>query len=493
MHKYACERICKRIFDKIAIRDMKRTTLWWIRRDCRLEDNQALQAAPAAGETIVPVFILDPALLSSGYVGDKRTAFLLGSLRELDKGLRQRGSYLVIRHGKPLEELTALAGESKAGRIFAERDLSPYARQRDACIVEHLPLELVDGVSLHLPDLVHRADGSPYTVYTPSKRRWLELAVPGPESLIPAPGHIPTPPGIDSLPIPDRPILPGTVPFRPGEKGAQRRLEAFVRSDVEAPISRYAERRDRMDIEGTSGLSPYLRFGMISIRQVILAALEAQSSPGAAVWLNELIWREFYISILYHFPQVLRQSFRPAYDGIAWRNREDHFAAWCHGERGYPVVDAAMRQLVRSGWMHNRARMFVASFLIKDLLIDWRWSERYFMQHLVDGDPAANNGGWQWTAGTGTDAAPYFRIFNSVLQGKKFDPRGDYVREWLPELAWIPDKYVHEPWKMSQTLQQDVQCVIGRDYPAPIVDHARARLATLDAYTQARERYSNGG
>jgi deoxyribodipyrimidine photo-lyase len=472
---------------------MKRTTLWWLRRDCRLEDNQTLQAALAGGETIVPVFILDPLLLSSDYVGNKRMAFLLGGLRELGEGLRQRGSYLVIRQGKPLEELTALARESKAGRIFAERDLSPYARRRDNGIGERLPLELIDGVSLHHPDLVHKADGSPYTVYTPFKRRWLELTAPGPESLLPTPGHIPTPPGINSLPIPDRPTLPGTVPFQPGEHEAQRRLEAFVQGDAGEPVSRYGEQRDRMDLEGTSGLSPYLRFGMISIRQVILAALEAINNQAATAWLNELIWREFYISILYHFPQVLRQSFRPAYDGIAWRNGEDHFTAWCNGQTGYPVVDAAMRQLVQSGWMHNRARMIVASFLIKDLLIDWRWGERYFMQHLVDGDPAANNGGWQWTAGTGTDAAPYFRIFNPVLQGKKFDPNGDYVRHWLPELNRVPKKYVHEPWKMPYEIQQQTKCVIGRDYPQPIVDHAVARQETLNAYAGARKHANIGG
>lgn len=199
------------------------------------------------------------------------------------------------------------------------------------------------------------------------------------------------------------------------------------------------------------------------------------------------------MSILYHFPQVLRQSFRTAYHHIAWRNNEDHFAAWCDGQTGYPVVDAAMRQLAQSGWMHNRARMIAASFLVKDLLIDWRWGERWFMQHLVDGDPAANNGGWQWTAGTGTDASPYFRTFNPVLQGKKFDPHGNYVRHWLPKLVQVPDKYLHEPWKMPEAVQAEVECMIGRDYPRPIVLHTVARQKTLDAYALAREQHSSGG
>ena len=238
-----------------------------------------------------------------------------------------------------------------------------------------------------------------------------------------------------------------------------------------------------------------MRFGMLSSRQAVVSALQKSNESaqgGAEVWLNELIWREFYMSILYHFPQVLKRSFQPAYDLIKWRNDENKFYAWRYGETGYPVVDAAMRQLLQSGWMHNRARMIVASFLVKDLLIDWRWGERWFMQHLVDGDPAANNGGWQWTAGTGTDAAPYFRIFNPVLQGKKFDPHGNYVRHWLPELAQVPDKFVHEPWKMPLSIQTQVKCRIGRDYPQPIVDHALARQNTLDAYAAARQLYKDG-
>jgi deoxyribodipyrimidine photo-lyase len=255
-----------------------------------------------------------------------------------------------------------------------------------------------------------------------------------------------------------------------------------------------------MDLAGTSGLSPYLRFGMLSPRQVVLATYnkrssitdaQGQESPNA--WLSELIWREFYMSILYHFPHALEGNFRPIYDRIAWRNDEQHFAAWCDGKTGYPVVDAAMRQLLQTGWMHNRARMITASFLVKDLLIDWRWGERWFRKHLVDGDPAANNGGWQWTAGTGTDAAPYFRIFNPVMQGKKHDPHGHFVRRWLPELAQVPQSYLHEPWKMPLADQNEAKCVIGQDYPQPIVDHASARRATLDAYAKARDQNKSGG
>jgi deoxyribodipyrimidine photo-lyase len=232
---------------------------------------------------------------------------------------------------------------------------------------------------------------------------------------------------------------------------------------------------------------------MLSARQAVVRALTAREAApderaraGAESWLNELIWREFYMAILAHFPHVLEHSFRANLRSIAWENDEDAFVAWCQGRTGYPVVDAAMRQLVETGWMHNRARMIVASFLVKDLLIDWRWGERFFMQHLVDGDPAANNGGWQWTAGTGTDAAPYFRIFNPTLQGKRHDPEGAYVRRWVPDLNRVPDRYIQEPVKMPLEVQREAGCIVGKDYPAPMMDHAWARERALAAYRLAR-------
>ena len=228
---------------------------------------------------------------------------------------------------------------------------------------------------------------------------------------------------------------------------------------------------------------------MISAREAAVAAQEAiesaphaQARQSAKAWLNELIWREFYCAILYHFPTVLQTAFRPKLRDIAWENDPDAFAAWCEGRTGYPVVDAAMRQLAATGWIHNRARMITASFLVKDLLIDWRWGERWFMQHLVDGDPAANNGGWQWAAGVGTDAAPYFRVFNPVLQSQKFDPQGDFARAWIAELRRVPDEFIHEPWTMPDNVQRKAHCIIGQDYPAPIINHAFARERVLEAY-----------
>jgi deoxyribodipyrimidine photo-lyase len=233
---------------------------------------------------------------------------------------------------------------------------------------------------------------------------------------------------------------------------------------------------------------------MLSARKAVVGALNAietapnaQAQRSAESWLTELIWREFFMAILYHFPDVLQRSFRANLRDIVWENDEAAFAAWCVGRTGYPVVDAAMRQLAQTGWMHNRARMIVASFLVKDLLIDWQWGERWFMQHLVDGDPAANNGGWQWTAGTGTDAAPYFRVFNPTAQGKKHDPNGTHVRRWVPELQRVSDRFIHQPWKMPPDMQREAGCIVGRDYPAPIVDHAWARERALAAYGQARE------
>lgn len=469
------------------------TAIWWIRRDLRLTDNQALNAALSYAEQVVPVFIFDPCLLSSPYVGLKRLAFLLEGLRHLDSELQARGSYLVVRRGDAWDELVALLAESGADVIFAEEDFSPYARRRDARIGEELPLRWVSGLSVHPPGTVLKTDGTPYIVFTPFSRAWRSLPSPGANSVPVAPRHIPTPPGLPGRPIPTEPALPSTVPFPAGDVEAQHRLIAFADGE-DAPVYRYAETRDRLDLDGTSALSPYLRFGMLSARQAVVAALAAiesalnpEARKGAESWLNELIWREFYLHILHHFPGVRRESFRGELREDSWDNDEAAFAAWCAGRTGYPVVDAAMRQLAQTGWMHNRARMVVASFLVKDLLIDWRWGEHWFMQHLVDGDPAANNGGWQWTAGTGTDAAPYFRVFNPVLQGQKFDPQGAYVRCWLPELARVPGRFIHQPWRMPLEVQREAGCTIGRDYPAPIVDHAWARERVLAAYAQARE------
>ena len=468
--------------------------IWWIRRDLRLADNQALAAALVAGDSVIPTFVIDPRLQESPYASQKQLAFLFDGLRCLDADLRARGSRLIVRRGDPVAELRNLAGESGAAGIYAEEDITPFARKRDEAVALQLPLHLLGGLTVQPPGAVLKSDGSPYTVFTPFSKRWLALPLPSVRDLLPAPERIETPAALLSLPIPAQPALPADVTFVAGETKAQRRLQAFTEGD-DAPITRYRDARNRPDLDGTSQLSPYLRFGMISARQAVVAGLAARAAAhsadargGADTWISELIWREFYVSILHHFPHVRRGSFRRQYDAIAWDNDQAAFAAWCDGHTGYPVVDAAMRQLRATGWMHNRSRMIVASFLVKDLLIDWRWGERWFMQHLVDGDPAANNGGWQWTAGVGTDAAPYFRVFNPVLQGKKFDPQGDHVRRWLPKLRNVADKFIHEPWRMSDSEQQRAGCRIGSDYPAPIVDHSAARERVLAAYGASKDR-----
>lgn len=461
--------------------------IWWIRRDLRLNDNPALKNALDHG-AVIPVFILDPALLERP--APKRQAFLMHGLRLMDSDLRYRGSRLILRRGEPLVELGKLASETGASLITAIEDFSPYARGRDERVQKVLPLRLFQGQTLHHPNSVLKADGSPYTIFTPFSKAWKALPLPGGSSW-PVPTILPP---VDALASEAIPELDPPQEFPPGEAEALSRLEIFL----EERVFHYAEARDRMDLAGTSTLSPYLRFGMIAPQKLLAAVLGAinnapdpVSRKSAETWLNELIWREFYNAILYHFPFVLQKAFNINLRSIPWRDAPDDLSAWQQGHTGFPVVDAAMRQLAVTGWMHNRARMITASFLTKDLLINWQEGEHWFMQSLVDGDPAANNGGWQWSAGTGTDAAPYFRIFNPILQSKKFDPRGTYIRRWVPELANIPQAYIHEPWLMPADIQESSGCRIGRDYPAPIVDRALSRERTLKAYKLSASLSSN--
>ena len=471
---------------------MQAISIWWIRRDLRLSDNHTLNAAINYSEQVVPLFIIDPKLVSSERVGSKRLEFLWGGLAELDRSLRERGSRLVIRKGSPLEILTTVIDECGASKIFAEADYSAYARQRDKKIAQNLPLVLMGSPGVSAPGQVLKLDGSPYTVFTPYKKRWLSEVLPLDSDILPVPEQIKSPDKLFGEDISNRLNSADTIGFLPGENEALQRLQRFTRIDNGA-IFMYSAERDRMDLEGTSKLSPYLKFGMISASRAVSNAVELIDSvpggtaqKGAGTWLNELIWRDFYFSIMYHFPFVANKSFRADLRNIRWVNSKWEFEQWYQGRTGYPVVDAGMRQLAQTGWMHNRARMITASFLVKDLLIDWRWGEAWFMKQLIDGDPAANNGGWQWTAGTGTDAAPYFRIFNPVTQGIKFDPSGVYIRRWVPELQNVPDKYIHKPWEMPVDTQLSCGCRIGTDYPEPLVDHIFARQRALETYKTAK-------
>jgi deoxyribodipyrimidine photo-lyase len=458
------------------------TSIWWIRRDLRLTDNPTLHSALEAGD-VIPVFILDPAFSSSS---SRRRSFLHEGLHSLDKDLRAHNSYLVTRHGKPLQVLRQLIQDTNATTIFAEEDYTPYARRRDSRVAAELPLKLVAGQTVHHPSHVKKTDGKPYTVYTPYSKVWKSLLAE--IHLLTAPEKISTPKNIFSEPLP---AYESNSLFPAGEAEALHRLDQFTNYQLPiSPITNYSETRNRMDLDGTSTLSPYFRFGMLSLHQAVHAAkvstfqpsnLQSSTDLGSETWLNELIWREFYIQILYHFPYVAKTAFNRSLANIPWRNDESEFAAWKNGLTGMPIVDAAMRQLKETGWMHNRARMIVASFLVKDLLIDWRWGEAWFMENLLDGDIAANNGGWQWTAGTGTDAAPYFRIFNPVLQSVKFDPNGDYIRKWVPELRELNTKEIHAPWEKGIK-------VIG--YPEkPIVDRNVVKERTMNAYNSSKTNF----
>ena len=443
----------------------------WLRRDLRLADHPALAEAAARGP-VVPVFVLDPRLRGRSA---RRDAWIEATLTSLDADLRGRGARLVVRSGEPRAELIRVAREAGATGVWWNRDYTPYARERDltvnaACRAAGLEPRVFADAVLTEPGDVARAGGGSYTVFTPFYRAWLarDRAPPGP-----APERLTTGSALDSLPLPApmRDELPEA-----GEGAARAALDAFVR----AGLASYGEERDRLDIEPTSRLSPFLRVGALSPRQVYAAVTAAASrSPALAgsveAFVRQLAWRDFFVQILWHAPQTRWQPLRPPRAAVRWRRDPEALAAWREGRTGYPVVDAAMRQLAATGFIANRARMVVASFLVKHLLMDWREGDRWFMRQLLDGDPALNGGNWQWVASVGADAMPAFRIFNPVTQGKRFDPSGDYVRRWVPELASLAGSRAHTPW--------DVGGAPG--YPPPLVHHDDARRRALAAFGAA--------
>jgi deoxyribodipyrimidine photo-lyase len=462
--------------------------LHWFRRDLRVSDNTALAEAARQAGRVLPVFILEDALRSGPDVGAARLAFLLQSLECLRKNLETLGYPLVVRSGRSEVELPRLAREAGAQAVFCNRRYEPYAQARDQRVFNALNAAGVgfevfkDAVVWEEQEILTQA-GKPFTVFTPYSRAWKERKPPPPRPRLPAAKTAPA--RLDSEPLPTDPAAWGhplrqTLP-EAGERAALKALDAFLKRRA----ADYAKVRNFPAVDGTSRLSPHLRAGTIGIRTVLarLAVARERATPAGRascdVFLNELIWREFYLQILANFPHVMKGAFRPEYNELAWSDRRDHFEAWCAGRTGYPIVDAAMRCLNATGWMHNRLRMVVAMFLTKDLLLNWQWGERYFMKQLVDGDLAANNGGWQWSAGTGTDAAPYFRIFNPVSQGEKFDPGGQFVRQWVPELADAPDDLVHQPWK-------DPALLAKTRYPARVVLHEEQREKCLTMFKKVK-------
>jgi deoxyribodipyrimidine photo-lyase len=472
------------------------TAVVWFRRDLRVHDHPALVAALAAHEGLVPLFVLDDALLHGRYCGGPRAAFMLRCLHALDAALRERGSGLVVRHGPPEQEVVAVAREVGADAVYWTSDVAPYARRRDRRVTQRLAEHDIaarphGGGYLVDPSKPRTQAGTPYTVFSPFHRalrgfdrRPVHRA---PAELPPLPstlakGRLPAPAalGLDDVP---EPIVEA------GEPAARAALERWLRDD----LAQYAERAAPttksvvgMSRIGTSVLSPYLRWGCLSARECEERA-GRRGGAGAAAWMRQLAWRDFYAHQLLLFPDNLELEFQERYRRrLAWSDDDELLEAWKAGRTGYPLVDAGMRQLARTGWMHNRARLVVGSFLTKDLHIDWRAGERHFAALLLDGEPAQNNGNWQWIASTGADPAPYFRrLFNPITQQRKFDPDGTYVRRWVPELAGVPLSRLFEPWTMSAEEQRSARCVIGRDYPGPVVDHAQERRVALERYAAA--------
>jgi deoxyribodipyrimidine photo-lyase len=448
------------------------TTLLWFRRDLRLSDNPALtEAVRAVGRDgeVVPLFCLDPQLWDSA--GDNRRAFLVGCLDALDASI---GGHLVIRSGEPSDVVPGLAAEVGADEVFVARDHGPYGTQRDAAVGDALRAAgraLVEVGSPYAvePGAVLNGSGQPYKVFTPYARAWATHGWPEP---IRAPTGVPWAAGVPSEALPPTADPPARLPA-PGEAAAKQAARRFVQTHLRG----YDEGRDDPGADATSRLSPYLKWGCIHPRQLLS---KLGSTSGERTFRKELCWREFYADVLHHRPDTARSAFNPSMRAmrVDGRGTAPRFDAWCAGRTGYPIVDAGMRQLLAEGWMHNRVRMLTASFLVKDLHLDWTRGARWFMQHLVDGDLASNQHGWQWVAGTGTDAAPYFRIFNPVTQGERFDPSGTYVRRWVPELANVPDKHVHHPWTDPTGPPAG--------YPPPIVDHAEEREEALRRYAELR-------
>ncbi|MCU0525716.1 MAG: deoxyribodipyrimidine photo-lyase [Elainella sp. Prado103] len=470
--------------------------LFWHRRDLRTIDNVGLSAARQRTPQVVGVFCLDPHILEKDDVAPARVAYLLGSLQELQASYAQVGSQLLILQGDPLQRIPALAQALQARAVYLNRDVEPYGRQRDRAMQAALGAMGIEiqgywDQLLHAPGQVVTGTGQPYTVYTPFWRNWRNQTKAEPiaplhdaigltgeqQAISQSMGVIPLPSLTDLGFSWEHPLL-----LAPGTQAAQEQLDQFCAQAIDT----YDEQRNFPAIDGTSRLSAALKFGTIGIRTVWAASETAdahsrsdETRQNIQTWQQELAWREFYQQAMFHFPELAEGSYRKPFKQFPWQNNDTHFQAWCDGRTGYPIVDAAMRQLNTIGWMHNRCRMIVASFLTKDLIIDWQWGEKYFMQKLMDGDLSANNGGWQWSASSGMDPKP-LRIFNPASQAQKFDPEGEYIRAWLPELRRL-DTEALLTGKISPAERQSC------NYPLPIVDHKQQQSRFKALYQQQKD------
>jgi len=466
--------------------------LVWFRRDLRDYDHAALYQALKQAKQVYCVFVFDTDILAAlPNKQDRRVEFIWESIAELKQSLQAKGADLIVQHGRPIDIIPDLAKTLSIDAVLANHDYEPSAVLRDSHVAEKLGAQNTafntykDQVLFEKSEVLNLSK-KPYAVFTPYKNAVLKklddfyikaypvaeysehFAKVTPEPLMP----------LESLGFERTNLKEMKLPI--GMQGGEKLIADFINR-----IDQYEAARNFPAIKGGSYLSTHLRFGTVSIRQLAGLALR-MPSKGANCWLNELIWRDFYFMILHHNPEVANgASYNPKFSALTFPNHQAHFDAWCAGKTGYPLIDAAMRQINQTGYMHNRLRMVVASFLVKDLLIDWRWGERYFAEHLIDFDLSANNGGWQWAASTGCDAQPWFRIFNPITQSQRFDTKGAFIRKYVPELSQCSDKEIHSPWLMSAERQQATNCVIGKHYPAPVVDHKTQRTLALDLYKNA--------
>lgn len=480
-----------------------RPTIIVFRRDLRLADNLALAAALGRGGPVIPLYCLDDAGLAPFQPGGASRWWLHHSLAALDASLRQLGSRLVLRRGATVDAVGALIEETGAGAVHVARSYEPAARRiesalRATCARFEIALRRFPGEALFEPEKIRTQGGAPYRVFTPFWRACFDAPpphhpLPAPQAL-PGPGRWPVSDDLDAWGLlPTRPDWAGGLRtlWRPGEEQAARQLARFI----EHAVARYATDRDRPDLPGTSRLSPHLHFGEISARQCWHAMRSARDaaahgSDGYATFIREIGWREFSLHLLFHWPEIVDTPFRREFARFPWSTDAEadthNLTAWKRGMTGYPIVDAGMRELWQTGWMHNRVRMVVASFLCKHLLIPWQDGASWFWDTLVDANVASNQASWQWVAGCGADAAPYFRVFNPVLQGAKFDRDGNYVRHFVPELAKLDPVYIHAPWQAPPAALHAAGVELGRTYPLPLVDHAEARARALAAYASIK-------
>jgi deoxyribodipyrimidine photo-lyase len=480
---------------------MKTASIVWFRQDLRIQDNPALHAAIRRGRPIIPVYIWSPAEEGEWQPGGASKWWLHNALLSLENELKARQSQLIIRAGSALENLTQLRQETNADAIFWNRRYEPFAIERDRKIKESfkgkVTVESFNSSLLFEPWEIHNKEGKPFKVFTAFWKTILAKgdlrpAIASDVKTWPQPEQWP-----DSLALAKLQLLPKidwakTIrsTWQPGRAGAEKRLDIFLNEIV----SNYATTRDYPGVDGVSKLSPYIHWGELSAREIWHRVKDLRlnnKNPHCAksveTYLKELAWREFAHHLLYHFPKTDCEPLDDRFRQFPWQAKSSYLKAWQKGETGIPIVDAGMRELWATGWMHNRVRMIVASFLVKDLLIPWNDGARWFWDTLVDADLANNTLGWQWTAGCGADAAPYFRIFNPLLQSKKFDPDGDYIRTWVPELSNLSNDEIHEPWRLDKQALQRAKIVLGKNYPAPIVDHAEARLKALAAFDAIKE------